>query len=122
MIKEKLTAEDVGYTSYASEYLHKATSLDKDITIVVKISPDGSLVALYSDDVAEMLEDIRADITECARASDVYWDHDRSMWKVEFRPPFDHIPPGYFKLRKDALEWEKEILQEELSKEIPLSL
>ena len=76
--------------------------------IKIKISPDGKLVEGLYDDKFPWYG-LRGDL-EIKRASDVFFDPKERGWKVKILHN-QLILPKCFKLRKDAIAYEREYLE-----------
>ncbi len=76
--------------------------------IKIKISPDGKLVQGLYDDKFPWYG-LRGEL-EIERASDVFFDPKEQGWKVKILCN-QLVLPGCFKLREDAIAYEREYLE-----------
>jgi hypothetical protein len=77
---------------------------------LIRISPDGrEVLHLYDDKIHEVTS--KTCDTTVTRASDVFYDNDLGKWKVRFIDTGLLLPVA-FKSREEAIEYEKEFLEE----------
>ena len=85
----------------------------KQKEIVLKISPDGKeVIFLYSDGMIDTLGDMGT--VKVMRASNVRFDEKDQMWKVYIindDGTEQLVPKVQFKHRKDAIDFEIDVLQ-----------
>ena len=74
----------------------------------IKISPDGKLIEGLYDDRFPWYN--LGGTLEIKRASDVFFDPKEQGWKVKILC-IQEVLPKAFKLRKDAIEYEREYLE-----------
>ena len=79
---------------------------------IVTVSPDGTVEAVYDDELADVLKDLGS--FDVRRASHVEYDSFSEGWLVEMLEP-ERFCVGPFGLRREALAWEVEYLEQRLA-------